>query len=284
VPFLPGRSTLDLMKKFRQKLHNIIFEADSFSGRLFDIILIITVLLSVALVMVDSMQSVHQRWGQTIDIVEWTLTILFSIEILLRAIAVKNPLAYFLSFFGMVDILAILPTYMGFFFPGLGALLSFRVLRVLRVFRVLKLAKYLKETEGLLKALKASRRRIIVFLTAVLSVVVILGSLMYIVEPQSSGFTDIPTSVYWAIVTLTTVGYGDISPGSPLGQFIASVIMILGYSLIVVPTGLVSVEMSKSTPGKNMNQACPNCGKEGHEDDAAFCKYCGEELTPPEAQ
>jgi voltage-gated potassium channel len=203
------------MKKIRQKLHSIIFEADTFSGRLFDIALIITVLLSVGLVMVDSIQSVHASWGQTIDVVEWTLTILFTSEIILRAVAVKNPLSYFGSFFGIVDILAILPTYLGFFFPGLGALLSFRVLRVLRVFRVLKLAKYLKETQDLLKALRASRRRIIVFLTAVLSVVVILGSLMYIIEPESSGFTDIPRSVYWAIVTLTTVGYGDISPASP---------------------------------------------------------------------
>ncbi|KAA3619635.1 MAG: ion transporter [Calditrichaeota bacterium] len=263
--------------QWRQKLHETIFEADTPVGKYFDIVLMILILLSVITVMLDSVNSLHQFRIYFIFI-EWVITIVFTIEYILRLIAVVRPLAYARSFFGIIDLLAVLPTYISLFLPGTHYFLVIRSLRVLRIFRVLKLVKYLKEAQLLLRAMHASRRKIIVFLFAVFSLVLILGSLMYVIEGEENGFTSIPRSVYWAIVTLTTVGYGDMAPVSALGQAFASLIMVLGYSIIAVPTGIVTVELSRASETRVSTQACPVCSAEGHDFDAVYCKYCGARL------
>lgn len=265
-------------KGWRNTLQIIIFEADTPAGKWFDVILILSIVASVIVVMLDSVGSIKQRHGQFLFTMEWFFTILFTIEYILRLISVGKPLYYARSFFGIVDLLAILPTYLSFLFPGSQYLAVIRVLRVLRIFRVLKLVQYLSEARVLMQGLRASRRKITVFLFAVLTMVVIMGSLMYIIEGEQHGFTSIPRSIYWAVVTLTTVGYGDISPKTGTGQALAAIIMILGYSIIAVPTGIVSVEMAKVKVQKVTTQACPECGGEGHDGDAKFCKFCGAEL------
>ena len=262
----------------RARLHEIIFEADTPAGKLFDVLLIISILLSVALVMLDSVDSVQLSYGRWLYFGEWLFTILFTIEYLLRLYSVGRPGAYASSFFGIVDLMAVLPTYLSIFFPGTQYLLVIRILRVLRIFRVLKLVQYLGEARLLSQALRASRRKIMVFLFAVLTVVVIFGALMYLIEDPESGFTSIPQSIYWTIVTLTTVGYGDISPQTALGQTIASIIMIIGYGIIAVPTGIVSAELSQVYKKGVSTQACPECSAEGHDKDAEFCKFCGSRL------
>lgn len=264
--------------KIRQTLHEIIFEADTRAGRLFDLLLIVSILLSVAVVMLDSIKALRNDYSAVFNTVEWFFTILFSIEYLLRIVSVKAPVRYMTSFFGIIDLLAILPTYLSLFIPSTQYLIVIRVLRVLRIFRVLKLASYLGEAKVLMKALTASRRKITVFMFTVMTLVVIMGSLMYLIEGEDSGFTSIPRSIYWAVVTLTTVGYGDISPQTPFGQFVAAIIMILGYAIIVVPTGIVSAELTQAGARKISTQACPSCSLEGHEPDAAFCRYCGSRL------
>ena len=265
-------------RRWRDVLFEIIFEADTPAGKWFDIILIICILLSVLTVMLDSVSSIREKHGELLYAVEWFFTILFTVEYIFRLICVGRPIRYAVSFFGIVDLLAILPTYMSLLFFGSRYLSVVRVLRVLRIFRVLKLGHHTKEAAVLKKALYASRRKILVFLFVVLSLVVIIGSLIYLIEEEENGFTSIPRSVYWAIVTLTTVGYGDISPVTGLGQFLAAIVMILGYSIIAVPTGIVTVELSRAHAEQSSCQACPSCSAEGHDRDAKFCKYCGTKL------
>ena len=263
---------------WRSKLHEIIFEADTPAGKLFDILLIISILLSVMAVMLDSVNDIRSEHGQFLLALEWFFTILFTIEYILRLLSVGRPLSYATSFFGIVDLLAIIPTYLSLLLPGSQYLVVIRILRVLRIFRVLKFVQYIGEANLLMKALRASRRKITVFLFTVLTVVVIFGSLIYLIEGEEHGFTSIPRSIYWAIVTLTTVGYGDISPKTAIGQALASIIMIMGYGLLAVPTGIVTVEMAQAFEKNVSTQACPECSAEGHSFDAKFCKYCGAKL------
>ncbi len=263
---------------WRARLHEVIFEADTPAGKTFDVILIGSILLSVIAVMLDSVGAVRNAIGSWLYAVEWFFTILFTIEYLLRLTCVKRPGHYAGSFFGIVDLLAIIPTYLSLIVPATKYLLVIRVLRVLRIFRVLKLVAYLSEARFIMQALRASRRKIAVFLFAVLTVVIVMGSFMYVIEGEQNGFTSIPRSVYWAIVTLTTVGYGDISPKSPVGQVLATIIMILGYGMIAVPTGIVTVEMAHTGADPVSTQSCPHCSAEGHEYDAVFCKFCGNRL------
>ncbi|MFC1592066.1 ion transporter [Thermodesulfobacteriota bacterium] len=263
---------------WRQRLFEIIFEADTPAGKWFDIFLIASILLSVMTVMLDSVADVHARWGSLLYYAEWLFTLLFTLEYSLRLACVTRPARYAASFYGIVDLLAILPTYLSILLPGSQYLLVIRVLRVLRIFRVLKLVKFVAEANVLIRALRASGRKIVVFLFAVLTMVIISGSLMYLIEGEPNGFTSIPRSVYWAVVTLTTVGYGDISPATALGQTVAALIMVLGYSIIAVPTGIVSVEISREVQRSLSTQACPACSAEGHDTDARHCKYCGTQL------
>jgi len=226
----------------------------------------------------DSIKPINIKYGDRLLLAEWIFTILFTIEYILRLFSVGRPIKYVKSFFGVIDLLAILPTYLSLFIPGSQLFLVIRVLRVVRIFRVLKLLPYLIEAQLLIQALAASRRKIAVFLFTVLLSVIIMGAFMYVIEGEENGFTSIPRSVYWAIVTLTTVGYGNISPQTPLGQLLASVIMIFGYGLIAVPTGIVSVELARNSFDKITNNACPECAGESHASDAKFCKYCGADL------
>ena len=262
----------------KDKLYRIIFESDTPQGKLFDVILIVSILLSVIVVMLDSVKRINVSYGMLLYGIEWFFTILFTIEYILRLFCSKRPVGYALSFFGVVDLLAILPTYGSLLIPGSRYLIVIRILRVLRIFRILKLVQYVSEAGLLMRALYASRRKIIVFLFTVLTLVVIFGSLMYVIEGKENGFTSIPRSIYWAIVTLTTVGYGDISPKTNLGQTIAAFVMILGYAIIAVPTGIVTVELSRAKEIKDSNKLCPRCNRRDHEPDANFCKNCGEKL------
>lgn len=262
----------------RARLHEIIFEADTPAGKLFDVLLIVSILLSVLIVMLDSVGRIKASYGELLYIGEWVFTLLFTVEYVLRLYSIGRPLSYATSFFGMIDLLAILPTYLSIFFPGTQYLIVIRILRVLRIFRVLKLVQYLGEARLLVQALRASRRKIAVFLFTVLVLVVIFGSLMYLIEDASSGFTSIPRSIYWAIVTMTTVGYGDISPQTDLGQTVAAIIMIIGYGIIAVPTGIVTAEFSSVFRQQISTQACLECSAEGHDNDAKHCKFCGAKL------
>jgi voltage-gated potassium channel len=242
--------------------------------------LIWSICLSIVVVMLESVSSIRAQYGVLLNRIEWFFTILFTIEYILRLLSVERPSRYATSFFGFVDSLAILPTYLSLFIPGSQYLFTVRVLRLLRVFRVLKLTEYLYEASIITQALQASRRKISVFLLAVVTLVVVVGSLMYIIEGDENGFSDIPTSIYWAIVTLTTVGYGDISPQTPLGKALASLVMVVGYAIIAVPTGIVTVEISQAAQARKSitTQSCPNCGSEGHDTDAVYCKYCSARL------
>ena len=266
------------MKTWRSKFHEIIFEADTKAGKLFDVLLIIIILLSVFVVMLDSVHAFRDQFGSLLYALEWLFTILFSIEYILRLMCVGRPVKYATSFYGVIDFLAVAPTYLSLLLPGTQFLLVIRLLRILRIFRVFKLVQYIREAGQLNQALSASRRKITIFLFIVLVLVVIFGSLMYVIEGEKNGFTSIPRSIYWAIVTLTTVGYGDISPKTNLGQALAAIIMILGYAIIAVPTGIVTVEMSAAMSRDISTQACPQCSAEGHDKDAKFCKYCGAKL------
>jgi voltage-gated potassium channel len=262
----------------RFRLHTIIFEADTPAGRAFDIALLWAIVFSIIAVMLESVAPVRERYGPVLRATEWFFTALFSVEYVLRLIAVQRPLRYARSFFGLVDLLAILPTFLSVLLPGAQSLLVVRVLRLLRVFRVLKLAHLLGQAEILITALRASRPKIIVFLGTVLTIVVIMGAVMYVVEGGVNGFDSIPRAMYWAIVTVTTVGFGDITPKTVLGQFIASVLMVMGYGIIAVPTGIVSVELAAATRHAVDTRACLGCGVQGHDLDATHCKYCGHSL------
>ena len=263
---------------WREALHRIIFEAETPGGKGFDVILILVITSSVVAVMLDSVNSVRSEYGDLLYGVEWMFTLLFTVEYILRLLCAIRPFVYGTSFFGLVDLLAIVPTYLSLLLPGTQYLTVIRLLRVLRVFRVLKLAQYLGEANFLAQALRASRRKVTVFLVTVLTLVVILGSMMYVIEGEENGFTSIPHSVYWAIVTLTTVGYGDISPQTDLDKALASVVMILGYGIIAVPTGIMTAELSMMMRQRMSSKVCPACGATGHDDNAAFCKMCGGNL------
>lgn len=263
---------------WRQWLYETIFETDTFAGRWFDILLIVSIIISVIVVMLDSVNSIHADWKRLLYVLEWGFTLLFTIEYVLRLISIGRPIKYATSFWGIIDLLAIIPTYVSLVIPHSKFLLVVRIIRLLRIFRVLKLLRYMGEANQLLAAMRASRHRIVVFLFAVLALVIIFGSILYIVEGEKNGFTSIPRSIYWAIVTLTTVGYGDISPKTDLGQVLAALVMILGYGIIAVPTGIVTVEMAHAMQNKAVTQACPDCSGQGHDLDAIYCKYCGAKL------
>ncbi len=262
---------------WRAKAHEIIFEADTPAGRTFDIALICIILLSVVAVMLESVAPVRARYGSILRVTEWVITIVFTIEYVLRLLCVGQPARYARSFFGIVDLLAILPTYISVIVPGAQALAVVRVLRILRVFRILKLVQYVQEASVLRQALRNSRRKILVFLFVVFTIVIMVGALMYLVEGEESGFSSIPIAVYWAVVTLTTVGYGDIAPITALGRFLSALLMIVGYGIIAVPTGIVTTELVRSQKEVS-TRACHECSLEGHDPDARYCKGCGEEL------
>lgn len=263
---------------FRLKLHEIIFESDTKAGKAFDLILIWAILLSLLLVMIESVASIRAEYGTALYIGEWCFTVLFSLEFLLRMIAVQRPLRYVWSFYGCVDLLAIVPTYLSLFIPGAQSLLVVRTFRLLRIFRILKLTVYLGEAEVLYTALRASRPKITVFLLAVFATVITMGALMYLVEGEENGFTSIPKGIYWAIVTMTTVGFGDLTPQTGFGQFLASCLMIFGYGILAVPTGIVTREMMRLPSHPVSGQACPGCGFSSHDADAKYCKMCGTHL------
>jgi len=269
---------------WRNKLHEIIYEADTPLGKGFDIALFGLIIISVILVMLESVQEIDAQYHQILLVCEWIVTILFTIEYIARLISIKKPLKYALSFYGIIDFVSTIPLYISYFFVGSQVLLAVRALRLLRVFRILKLVQFLGEASQLKNALKASRNKIAVFIYTVLILSVIMGTIMYWIESDASGFTSIPRGIYWAIVTLTTVGYGDIAPQTPIGQLIATIVMILGYGIIAVPTGIVTSEFTKQgrdeKPEIHLNtQACKECAKEGHRDDATHCFNCGSKLN-----
>ena len=268
-----------MKKKLRENLFEIIFEADTTYGKLFDIVLLIVILLSLATVTGESIPALRRNYSQLFFDLEWIFTIIFSLEYILRIYAARKRFRYIISFFGIIDLLAILPAFLGMFIAGARSLLVIRALRLLRIFRILKISRYLNAGETLIRALKASREKIGVFLFAVLMVIFLVGTLMYLIEGEAHGFTSIPKSIYWAIVTLTTVGYGDIIPQTALGQFISGMLMIIGYAIIAVPTGIISVEIARSQLQKPSTQVCPGCMREGHDEKAFFCKYCGTRLN-----
>lgn len=268
------------LKGWKGKLHEIIYEADTKQGKLFDIILILAILLSIVLVMLESIKSFDENYHNFLNISEWVITILFTFEYIARIITIKKPTSYIFSFYGIVDLLATIPKYISLIFGGTHALVALRALRLLRVFRILKLARYLVASTKLITALKASRIKIAVFLFSVVVLTIILGTIMYLVEGPENGFTSIPHSMYWAIVTLTTVGYGDLAPHTPFGQFIASIVMILGYGIIAVPTGIVTSEITRVENIPNTNtQHCSNCSAAKHLDNAEYCHKCGGKLN-----
>ena len=267
---------------WRLKVYTVIFEADTVAGRRFDVLLILAILVSVAVVMADSVQSLSGRYRPLFSGLEWFFTVFFTLEYIARLVCVRRPLRYATSFFGVIDLLAVLPTYLALFFPELYALIDVRVLRLLRVFRIFKLAAYVTEYQSLAMALAASRRKILVFLSAVLMLVLIFGTIMYVVEGPGNGFTSIPTSVYWAISTLTTVGFGDIVPKTDFGRLIASFMMLMGWGTLAVPTGIVTAEMAAQRMGRRQalptTRTCQECLTEGQTESAKFCFNCGAEL------
>lgn len=270
-------------RSFRDRVHEIIFEADTPAGKFFDISLLVLIVLSVITVMLESSEEWNTAYGHVFEILEWVFTIVFTVEYVLRLWVTIKPWKYALSFYGLIDLVAILPSYLSFFFVGTQYFVIIRIIRLLRVFRIFKLGQFLTEGDQLRKALIASRNKIMVFLFTVTLLVVIIGSIMYLVEGGTNeGFSSIPRAVYWAIVTLTTVGYGDITPKTDVGQFLSAIVMILGYAIIAVPTGIVTNEMISAAAGNakfTNTQVCRFCTREGHANDAIFCKYCGGRLN-----
>jgi voltage-gated potassium channel len=269
----------------RRRMFDIIFEADTPAGRRFDIALVFVIMLSILVVVLDSVPGLHHAYGHTLNVVEWMFTVLFSIEYLARVACVQRPWRYAAGFFGVIDLLAVLPTYFSLLVPGSNLFLAIRILRLLRVFRIFKLTLYIEEYTRLGEALSASRRKIMVFLSVVLMAILILGTVMYVVEGPANGYTSIPVAMYWATVTMTTVGYGDITPHTHLGKTIASFMMLLGWGILAVPTGIVTAEMSarrgdrRGGPLRLLDQRnCPACGSGGHESASHFCKDCGVKL------
>jgi voltage-gated potassium channel len=266
------------LSRLRHSLHVVIDGTDTSMGKVFDLVLLIAILTSVAVVMLDSVLLFHMKFEKEFYYIEWFFTILFTIEYLLRLYAAPNRLRYMFSFYGIVDFLSIIPTYLSFFVVGVQPLLVVRFLRILRIFRILRMADYMQQAGFLAMALRSSKQKIIVFFVTVAVLVTIFGSVVYVVEGADNGYTSIPVSIYWAIVTMTTVGYGDISPKTPLGQAIASLVMIMGYSIIAVPTGLFTAELNKAMRPQLQPISCPNCGKFGHASGANFCDRCGYDL------
>ena len=264
--------------KLKEKIYNIIFEADTRPGKTFDVFILFLIVFSIVAVMLDSIPAVHAKYGTLLYIIEWVITFFFTVEYILRIWVVQNPSKYIFSFYGIIDLLAILPSFLGFFLSGAHGLIIIRALRLLRIFRLFKLTRYTREANSLILALKASRTKISVFLFTVMTITIVIGTMMYLVEGEEHGFTSIPKGIYWAIVTLTTVGYGDIAPETNLGQFLASFVMIIGYGIIEVPTGIVTAEIALAKKRPVTQISCKNCLKEEHDSDAEFCKYCGESL------
>lgn len=263
---------------WRNNWYNIIFHADTQAGKTFDLFLLFLIIISVVVVMLDSMIPLHEDYGSILIGIEWVVTVLFTIEYIVRIVVAKRPWKYIFSYYGIIDFLAILPTYLSLIIAGSHYLVVVRILRLLRIFRILKLMRFVSASHLLSLSLKESRYKIMVFLGTVSVIVVVMGSIMYLVEGPQHGYTSIPVSIYWAIVTLTTVGYGDISPQTPLGQVIASIIMIMGYAIIAVPTGIITVEMSKQSSLNRGQHKCQNCGKSDIRDDDTFCSKCGMKL------
>lgn len=266
----------------REKLYHIIFGTDTPAGKNFDLVLILAILISVLAVILESIEFFAVKFGFALHVIEWMFTILFTLEYLVRLYCSPNPRAYATSFYGIVDLLAILPTYISLLIPSANLLLIIRLLRVLRIFRILKLLQYTGEANVLWRSLTKARRKILIFLFSVMIVVTIFGSLMYIIEGPIFGFTSIPRSIYWAIVTVTTVGYGDITPHTVLGQGIAAMAMLTGYAIIAVPTGIISAELINEMNKSRSHIRCNNCERTGHEPDSRFCRFCGSPLPPPE--
>ncbi|RKR05935.1 voltage-gated potassium channel [Flavobacterium sp. 90] len=267
---------------FRQKTQIIIYGSNTFFGRLFDLILLGLILLSVLLVMLDTVEGINQKYHSQLLVCEWIITIFFTIEFILRIISIQKPLKYVFSFYGIIDLMAILPMYLSIFFPATNVLTIVRILRFFRLFKILHIPQISQQSKQLREAMEASKEKILVFIYFVIISAVIIGSLMYVVEGKESGFTSIPVGIYWAIVTLTTVGYGDISPASPLGQFLASLVMIMGYGIIAVPTGIVTAEFAKSSLRNNAvstKKTCQKCNSQLHFDSAKYCHECGTELS-----
>lgn len=268
------------MAKFKKRLYEIVFEADTPAGKAFDVALLIAILLSILVVMLESIKGIYTVYGNILFASEWVITILFTTEYILRVYIVRKPASYIFSFYGIIDLLSVLPSYIGLTFAGMSGLLVIRALRLLRIFRILKLNRYVSESRIIISALKASRAKISVFLYSVITLVIIIGTVMYLIEGEEGGFTSIPQGIYWAVVTLTTVGYGDISPVTPIGKFIAGFVMIIGYAIIAVPTGIVTSQLTiASDSKKTTTQVCPNCLHEDHGHEAVFCKICGTKLN-----
>jgi voltage-gated potassium channel len=266
-------------KNWRFELHEVIYESNTSAGKAFDIALLFAIFTSIIVIMLDSVQSIHSKYGGLFNTVEWVFTALFTIEYVLRLVCIRQPVKYVFSLLGIIDLIALIPSYLSIFFFGAQSLLVFRALRLLRVFRIFKLGQFLTEINFLKVAIKGSLRKISIFLLTVFMLAVILGSIMYLVEERENGFSNIPESIYWAIVTITTVGYGDISPVTPLGKVVASLVMLIGYAIIAVPTGIITHDLAiASRQKKELLESCPNCAKEGHDMDADFCKFCGSSL------
>lgn len=275
---MPSTNPAPAEAPWRRRLYRVIFQSETRSGRAFDIALLIAIGFSIVIVSLESVPEIRDAEGRVLVALEWTLTVLFTVEYIARLLAVRRPLAYALSFYGLVDLLAIVPTYLGLYFSGARSLLVIRALRLLRMFRILKLVQLTREAQVLLGALRASRTKIFVFLLVVATLIIISGTLMYLVEGHAdSGFTSIPRSMYWAVVTMTTVGYGDIAPRTALGQFLAALLMISGYAIIAVPTGIVSAELVLA-PRAAAARECPRCRGTGHSPEAIYCMHCGARL------
>jgi len=274
------RNKIENFPDRRERIHEIIFEAETKEGKLFDVVLLGFILLSVLIVAIETIPSLSPRWGTTLFVLEWVFTIFFTIEYVLRIYCVYRPWKYITSFYGIVDLLSILPTYLSLFIPQANTLMVIRALRLMRVFRIFKLAAYTSQGAFIVAALKESRQKIVIFIFFIMLTISIFGSVMYVVEGgQNEAFASIPISIYWAIVTITTVGYGDISPITPLGQFLAAFVMIIGYAIIAVPTGIVTSELVKQTKVEDIRlESCRYCSKEGHDHDAIYCKYCAKAL------
>ncbi|QTT90191.1 ion transporter [Pseudomonas chlororaphis] len=277
-------STTDTDKHWRERLYVMIFQTDTVAGRRFDSILLLIILASLVIVILDSIDQVHQNYANVLAYIEWGFTLIFAIEYGLRLYCSPKPLRYAFSFYGLVDLLAIVPGILALYYSDAQYLLIIRVIRMLRIFRVLKLGPYLKQAHYLLDALRGSKQKILVFLLSVCTLVTVFGTLMYVVEGPEHGFTSIPKGIYWAIVTLTTVGYGDIVPKTVLGQIISSMVMITGYSIIAVPTGIFTAELANAMRGEQLKHDCPVCSKNNHEHGAAFCSRCGNALFPKVVQ
>jgi len=270
---------LPTKKDWRFALHEVIYESNTPAGKAFDIALLFAIFTSIIIVMLDSVQSLHKHYGSLFYTIEWIFSALFTLEYIVRLISIRRPAKYVFSFLGIVDLIALIPTYLSIFFIGAQSLLVFRALRLLRVFRIFKLGHFLTEINFLTVAIKGSIRKISIFLMTVFMLAVILGSIMYLVEQRENGFSNIPESIYWAIVTITTVGYGDISPVTPLGKMLAALVMLIGYAIIAVPTGIITHDLAiAARKKKEVLESCPACSREGHDADAAFCKYCGSSL------